>query len=355
MTRDQRGEPDLPPGPARDLVDLFRQLRHARPLSGGQIAVKTGLSAGHISDVLRGWKAPSPAAAGKIARALGAGGDAAMAAVRVAEELSELNRHNRKRNRETVPPGKALASCPAGNPATSPEAAPPAARRPRALSSSEICQYRVLGLAGSPDRFLATVTGDLRRVRCADVWVNSENTEMVMARFDEFSVSSIIRYEGARRDDVGRVVDDCIADELERKVARRRPVRPAAAIVTAPGELRRYQVRQVVHVAAVQGEPGAGFHQVRDVGRCVTSVMAAVDSIATQPPLRTILFPLLGVGQGGGELYPTVSSLTGAVIDYFTSTPTRIATVFFLAYSDAELSACEACLAGHQRLALAAD
>lgn len=103
MTRDQRGEPDLPPGPARELVDLFSQLRQDRALSVGQIAVRTGLSPGHISDVLRGWKAPSPGTAATVAAALGADGDTATKARHFAEDLAELNRHNRKRTRDADP------------------------------------------------------------------------------------------------------------------------------------------------------------------------------------------------------------------------------------------------------------
>jgi transcriptional regulator with XRE-family HTH domain len=100
VTRDHRGDPTLPPGPARDLVDLFKQLRHANPLSVGQIAVKSGLSPGHISDVLRGWKAPSPGTAAKLAKALGANDDTTRKALRLAGDLTELNRHNRKRMRD---------------------------------------------------------------------------------------------------------------------------------------------------------------------------------------------------------------------------------------------------------------
>lgn len=207
------------------------------------------------------------------------------------------------------------------------------------------------GLPSPPDRCIGTVSGDLRRVRCADVWVNSENTEMVMARFEEHSVSSIIRYEGAVRDDVGRITEDLIADELARKVGDRRPVPPGTVIVTGAGELRRFMVRNVVHVAVVQGEPGAGFRQVRDVGRCVTNVMAAIDAIDADPPPRTILLPLLGTGQGGGELEPTIRSVVGAAVDYLSSTPqSRITTVFLLAYTDIELLACTTCLTENRRL-----
>ena len=364
MNREKRGEPDLPPGPARDLVDLFRRLRHARPLSGGQIAVKTGLSASHVSDVLRGWKAPSPGAAARIAAALGASQEAVRQASRLADELADLNRYNRRRARAGEPPapgadqtvtgpvrrpaGGERVAAPAPEPATL--AAPPG-RRPRVLDHGEIRRYEITGLTAQPARHLGIVTGDLRRVRCAEVWVNSENTEMLMARHNEFSVSSIVRYEAARRDEAGRVVDDPIADELTRKVAHRRPVAPGTAIVTGPGELARCLVRFVVHVAAVQGEPGAGYRQVREIGRCVTSALAAVDRLDARPPVRTVLFPLLGTGQGGGDLPSTVSALAGAAIDHFTWTPaTEIRTVFFLAYTDVELEACEAALAASGRL-----
>ena len=234
----------------------------------------------------------------------------------------------------------------------------PARRHPRragpdhrVLESGDIRLYRVTGIGGPPDRYAGIVCGDLRRVHCAEVWVNSENTDMQMARFNEFSVSSIIRYGGAVRDEAGQVIDDVIADELARKLMGRRPVPPGAAITTTAGQLRGNGVRYVVHVAAVQGEPGSGFRQIREVGRCVTSALAEVDRIDDQPPAATVLFPLLGTGQGAGELGPTVRALTGAVIDYFIVTPgTNVSTVFFLAYTDAELAACEAAFAADRRL-----
>jgi transcriptional regulator with XRE-family HTH domain len=352
MAREQRGEPELPPGPARDLVDFYRRLRVATKLTGGQIAVKTGLSAGHVSDVLRGWRPPSPETAAKIANALGAGLDGIQLARRLAEELNELNQYHRRRGREPEPRSQAAGGQPeTATPGFEPAAVAAPRQQPRPLDLSEIRRCRVLGLPGPPERFVGTVTGDIRRVRCAQVWVNSENTEMLMARVNEYSISSIIRYEGAVRDDVGQVTDDVIYDELDRKLSGRRPVPPGTAITTGSGELARFGVSHVVHVAAVQGEPGAGFRQIREVGRCVTSVLAEVDKIVADPPPATILFPLLGTGQGGGELRPTIGTMTGSVIDYFTMTPrTRIATVYFLAYLNVELSACEELFDANKRL-----
>lgn len=97
MTRNQRGQADLPPGPAKDLIALFQLLRNRRPLTVGQIAIKSHLAAGYISEVLRGWKAPSPNAAEAIARALGADDGTALKARSLAEALAEFNRYIRSK------------------------------------------------------------------------------------------------------------------------------------------------------------------------------------------------------------------------------------------------------------------
>jgi hypothetical protein len=92
MPRKKRPEPDLPPGPARDLVDLFAWLRGSRPMRVGQIANRAGYAPAHVSEVLRGWKAPSPDAAARIAQALGADNMTVRRARRRAEDLREWKR-----------------------------------------------------------------------------------------------------------------------------------------------------------------------------------------------------------------------------------------------------------------------
>jgi transcriptional regulator with XRE-family HTH domain len=99
MPRKKRPEPDLPPGPARDLVDLFTRLLDARPMPVGQIANRTGYVPGHISEVLRGWKAPSPEAAARIAQALGADETTVRRARRRAEDLRDWKRARPRRRR----------------------------------------------------------------------------------------------------------------------------------------------------------------------------------------------------------------------------------------------------------------
>jgi O-acetyl-ADP-ribose deacetylase (regulator of RNase III) len=199
-------------------------------------------------------------------------------------------------------------------------------------------------------RQVGVVTSDIRHVRGADVWVNPENTNMEMARVLEPSVSAIIRYEGSRRDAGGRVVEDRIAAELEAKVSDLRPVGAGEVFVTGAGELSKSNgVRFVIHAAAVHGEPGGGFQQITQIGRCVSNALAAVEQLdfAGSPGRAgiTVLFPLLGTGTGGGDVTSTARTLIHSAVNYLRSaTTTRIETVLFLAYLDVELDACIAAL-----------
>ena len=104
MPRRKRPEPELPPGPARDLVDLFSRLSGSSQLRIGQIASRAGYTPGHVSEVLRGWKAPSPEAAATIARVLGADDDTLRRARRRAEDLQECRRDGARRRRQAVRP-----------------------------------------------------------------------------------------------------------------------------------------------------------------------------------------------------------------------------------------------------------
>ncbi|PSL53375.1 hypothetical protein B0I31_109165 [Saccharothrix carnea] len=217
-------------------------------------------------------------------------------------------------------------------------------RPPRGLEAHRVLVHRV---AGRRARYLGIVTGDIRRVNFAEVWVNPENTAMQMARVDDFSVSGIVRYEGARRDRTGRVVQDHIADELARALAGHDGVPGGTAIMTGAGGLAAKGVRRVVHVAAVHGEPGSGFRQIPEVGRCLTNALALVGRGDPRPP-KSVLVPLLGAGTGGGAARPTADSLVDAAIDHFRTVPdTPVEIVYLLAYTDAEFDACVASCKAH--------
>jgi nucleoside phosphorylase/O-acetyl-ADP-ribose deacetylase (regulator of RNase III) len=195
----------------------------------------------------------------------------------------------------------------------------------------------------SPCR-LGLVTGSIRRVRFADVWVSSENTDMEMSRAAEFTISGIVRYWGARRDRGGRIVDDVIARDLAGQVGSNRPVMPGAAFVTGPGSLAESNnVRAVIHVASVQGEPGAGFRQVRDVGLCVTSALELAEDLGVE----SIAFPLLGVGSGHGDVRSTATAMITAAVDHLDGRPrTGLRAIYLLGYTRYESAVLTGSLTG---------
>lgn len=203
--------------------------------------------------------------------------------------------------------------------------------------------FRLTAAPGS-DCLVGVVAGTIRRVRTADVWVNSENTDMRMARHNDFSISGIIRYWGAIRDEGGRVVTDVVADQLDALVGPLRPVLPGTVVVTGAGALAdSHNVRHVMHVAAVQGEPGAGYRQVRNIGWCVTNVLAHVERVAHDLPAGTVLFPLLGTGVAGGEVGSTAKAMVTSAVDYLVEHPTtRLRRILFLGYHEHERLALEA-------------
>jgi O-acetyl-ADP-ribose deacetylase (regulator of RNase III) len=328
------------------LADLARELgklrrRAARPgqlqLSVRDIAARTGRAASTLDPYLRGKRLCPADTYEDILRALGVGNAQLRPWLDAWERLADARAGTR------VSPGAGRRAEPGRTD-----------RRPVPLSLTEEFRYPLADRDGPGG--VGIVTGDLRRVRCAEVWVNPENTSMTMARFEEYAVSAIIRFEGALRDEAGRVVRDSIAEELAGKVAGRAPVAPGTAIATGAGQLLRSNgVRYVIHVAAVQGEPGEGFRQILDIGRCVTAALTLMDELSTgqrpsHPPLRTILFPLLGTGVGGGDLQATVTALLGATLDYLAGRTAGERTVYFLAYTDVELAVCRAVFDASPRL-----
>jgi len=211
---------------------------------------------------------------------------------------------------------------------------------------------RRFALAGT-GRHLTAVPGALYRTRGADIWVNSENTDMEMSRTTDFTISGIIRYWGARRSPSGKVVDDLIADELHRRVSRRSPVAPGSVVTTGAGQLAgSHGVRRIIHVASVLGEPGAGFRQVRNIAACVANVLTEADRLGTaDPTLRVILMPLFGVGAGGGELSATVTTMIDTAVSFLADHPrTPLAEIRLLGFNTEEWRALTTTMTGHPRL-----
>lgn len=226
-------------------------------------------------------------------------------------------------------------------------------RPAKPLLETDVFEYAVRGTS----RRVAIVTGDLAHVRGIDVWVNSENTNMQMARFGERSVSSMIRYLGAAKSaGTGLVEADTVAQLLSAQLGTAGQVAPAFVVATEAGELARtHGVKRLFHVAAVTGEPGSGYRPIGRIQDCVTNCLLAADE-AAQPSggLKAILFPLMGTGTGEGHLEETVERLLKAAITYFLQhdATTTLERACFLVRSDRDLAVCRKVLAGCDKVAL---
>jgi O-acetyl-ADP-ribose deacetylase (regulator of RNase III) len=200
-------------------------------------------------------------------------------------------------------------------------------------------------------KVVGLITGDIRHVkgrRAVDVWVNAENTNMQMARFYDWSVSSVIRLLGARRDQKGKVVEDTIANELARIMDGDATVDPGTVIATTPGMLAQsHGVKAILHAACVSGELGRGYRPIDDLARCVFNALEKVDASDIRAlGARSVLFPLLGAGVAPNELPRIARELFEASLNYLHDTPdTAIERVCFLVFTEGELSVCRSLLA----------
>lgn len=220
------------------------------------------------------------------------------------------------------------------------------------ITTLEEHSYR---LTAQPTRQISIITGDIRQWRNIDVWVNSENTNMQMARYFDRSLSAIIRYEGAEKDDNGEIVNDTIANDLTAQLGQRESVTAGTVYVTSAGALATSMgVKKVFHAATTHGVPGSGYQVVQGVERCVTEALRIMDGDRyLGADLQSIVFPMVGTGEGGGDVYAIAPKLIQAVISYFIGNPnSRIAKIYFSAWNRRDLEACQAALAASIRAGL---
>ena len=219
-------------------------------------------------------------------------------------------------------------------------------RGKRLIGEQRELRFRVAGRRGAA---LMIVTGELKDAKGFDVWVSSENTNMQMARYYDRSVSSLVRYLGACKNEGGHPIEDVIADELEQcmDAIGVQTVEPATVMATGSGELRNtHGVKRIYHVAAVQGQVGVGYKPVGGISECVTNALQKLDSEKEQAhECRSVLFPLLGTGTAAGDP-AIVQQLISAAAQYMRQHPaSRIETVGFIARHHEDLQLCAAAAA----------
>lgn len=222
--------------------------------------------------------------------------------------------------------------------------------KPKRLSKKETYMYHLVNV---PGKQIGMITGDIQNIKEIDVWVNSENTNMQMARHFERSISATIRYLGAKKNIAGRIENDLIADEL-RALVGMCGVDPGYVIPTGSGELQKTNnVKKVFHAAAVIGQPGRGYKPITDINECIRNSLELVDSAdMANEEICSILFPLMGTGTTQLSALGIANLLIDTAVCYLEENPdSKVEKVYFLAYNEQDLELCKHIFVNDPRIA----
>lgn len=226
-------------------------------------------------------------------------------------------------------------------------AGPPASSGPLAYST---VRYE---LKDRPSLVVGYKTGPLDGIKDVSIWVNSENTDMLMDRFIGKSISARIRYLGSNKDEEGNVLEDTIAEALRSVVGPRGHVKLGTVLVTESGSLKAapHHVQRIFHVASVEAAPGAAMRGSRDkLTLCVQSLLTRAERenkrtwriICKMKNFESILIPMMGSGEGNLAVEDVAEVIIPAAIDHLRNVhlPT-LKEVYFLAFRSRDRSACD--------------
>jgi len=201
-----------------------------------------------------------------------------------------------------------------------------------------------------PDLIVGYKTGAIDDVRGVSIWVNTENTDMMMDRFIGRTISARIRYLGANKDE-DSVIEDTIQESLRSVIGERAHVKIGTVLVTESGMLfGTNEVERIFHVATVEGGPGAGVKaDLEKLRMCVERVLRRVDRennrlwrILRKNQLTSIVFPMLGAGDGGLTVESVAENIIPVAINYLRSAPNpTLKEIYFLAFKTRDRSACD--------------
>jgi nudix-type nucleoside diphosphatase (YffH/AdpP family) len=200
---------------------------------------------------------------------------------------------------------------------------------------SRTFRYKVSAGQG---KIIGIKTGNIKATNDVDVWVNSENTDMMMDRFFGRSVSATIRSLGARKSDDGSAItEDTIGKALAAELGLRNFVKPGTVLQTTAGELERtHNVRQIFHVASVAGRIGAGIST--SLSNLALSMDNVLKAISTARRYKSALVPVFGTGQGGYPVADVAPLLVKRALGFFEEYPrSSLKEIYFLAYSEGDL------------------
>ncbi|MGO9132764.1 MAG: NUDIX domain-containing protein [Methylovirgula sp.] len=226
-----------------------------------------------------------------------------------------------------------------------------------ALARSKILDHSTVryALADRKDVTIGYKTGPIDQIHGVSIWVNSENTDMMMDRVIGQTISAKIRYLGANKDEQKTVVEDTIAEGLRNAVGLRAHVKVGTVLMTEAGMLSSsHQVRKIFHVASVEGGPGERVQAHPDrLNECVENLLIRADQensrfwrvLFKKNDLTSILIPMLGAGDGGLAVETVAQALIPTAVNYFRSNPlSSVKEVYFLAFKSRDRDACDSVL-----------
>lgn len=222
-------------------------------------------------------------------------------------------------------------------------------------------RYVLGGKPGTPEckrRYISYETGDISLIdRRFDVWVNSENTDMLMARFFEPAISGTIRYLGATKFKNGDVREDTIAELLRHEMAGQIFVKPGEVIATKSGNLRKtHGVRLICHAAAVHAMRGYGEWGSLGVSEaCIRKALLEVEARnrglrGLFKPYRSILFPLLGTGNGKQSSVAVAEKMIAVARQHLLDDRSKLREICFIAYNHDDRQAICSAIMKHEEL-----
>ncbi|MGA7329217.1 MAG: NUDIX domain-containing protein [Rhodomicrobium sp.] len=202
---------------------------------------------------------------------------------------------------------------------------------------SRTFEYKLPAKNGKAPFVIGIKTGNIKATKDVEVWVNSENTDMMMDRFFAHSVSATIRSLGARKHEDGRsIAEDTIGKALAAEMGSRNFVKPGTVLQTTAGELERtHNVQRIFHVASVAGKIGAGLStSLANIELAMDNVLRAIAA----KRYSSALVPIFGTGQGGYPVSEVAPLLVKRAFVFFKEHPkTPLRNIYLLAYSEGDL------------------
>jgi nudix-type nucleoside diphosphatase (YffH/AdpP family) len=204
-----------------------------------------------------------------------------------------------------------------------------------------------------PEITIGYKTGAIDDIHGISIWVNSENTDMMMDRVIGRTISAKIRLLGANRDGRDNIIEDAIAEALRSAVGHRAHVGIGTVLVTESGALKAtHQVQRIFHVATVEsGGLGTGIKADPDkLKLCVAKLLARAEEennrifrvLLRKEPFRSILIPLLGSGDGGVPVEEAADIVITTAANHLLSLPNNtLREVYFLAFRPRDKAACD--------------